>query len=158
MIEMFKNDYLKSSIQKTIDHIQVKTQVKTLNTDKINEIYEKGCLYKKHYEGIPIICPFKKIFKIPKHVNPIDIVTLFFPLSFIKNTPIEKISRPIILEQIPKKGGGSGESVQNLTQDHRRHIYSINIPELEGNKEFNSGRFVMKIALNKKYSFPFIKL
>ena len=157
MIEMFKNDYLKSSIQKTIDHIKKKDdikQVKTLKTfeNKINEIYEKGCLYKKHYEGIPIICPFKKIFKIPKHVNPVDIVTLFFPLCFIENTPIEKISRPIILEQIPKKGGGSGESVQNLTQDKRRHIYALNIRELAHYEEFNYGRFVMKIALNKNYS------
>jgi serine/threonine protein kinase len=148
MIEMFKNDYLKSSIQKTIDHIQKKDDIKQVNTNKINEIYEKGCLYKKHYEGIPIICPFKKIFKIPKHVNPIDIVTLFFPLSFIKNTSIEKISRPTILEQKPKTGGG----VLILTEDHRRHIYTIIVPELAHYEEFNYGRFVMKIALNKNYS------
>jgi serine/threonine protein kinase len=156
IIEMFKNDYLKSSIQKTIDNIQQNNeikQVKALKTfeDKINEIYEKGCLYKTHYEGIPDNFLFKQIFKIPKHVNPIDIVTLFFPLCFIENTPIEKISRPIILEQIPKKGGGSG-SVQVLTKDKRRHIYALNIRELAHYEEFNYGRFVMKIALKKNYS------
>jgi hypothetical protein len=150
MIEMFKNDYLKNSIQQTIDIIQKKDDIKQVKTleKKINEIYNNGCLYKKDYEGKPEIRTFLEIFKIPKHVNPIDIVTLFFPLSFIKNTTTTKISRPTILEQKPKTGGG----VQMLSKDNRRLIYALNIEELDGNEAFNDGRFVMKIALSKHYS------
>jgi serine/threonine protein kinase len=151
MIEMFENDYLKNSIQQTIDIIQKKDDIKQVNIKKINEIYNNGCLYKEHYEGKPEIRTFLEIFKIPKHVKPIDIVTIFFPLCFIENTKTEQISRPVILEQKPKNlktGGG----VQMLSEDNRRHIYALNIRELGYIKDFNYGRFVIKIALNKHYS------
>jgi serine/threonine protein kinase len=150
MIEMFENDYLKNSIQQTIDLIQKKDDIKQVKTleNKINEIYNNGCLYKEHYEGKPEIRTFQEIFTIQKHVKPIDIVTIFFPLCFIENTNTDQISRPVILEQIHQRGGG----VQMLSEDNRRHIYALNIRELGYIKDFNYGRFVIKIALNKDYS------
>jgi serine/threonine protein kinase len=150
MIEMFENDYLKNSIQQTIDIIQKKNDIKQVKTleKKINEIYNNGCLYKEHYEGKPEIRTFLEIFTIPKYVTPIDIVTIFFPLCFIENTKTDQISRPVILEQKHQRGGG----VQMLSEDNRRHIYALNIRELGYIKDFNYGRFVIKIALNKDYS------
>lgn len=163
---MVNNNYVLSSVQKAIDSIvpsQVEMSIKF--AIKFQEIYNKGCLYKKNENVDAVHTYFDILFEIPKHLNfEQDVLNLFFPIVFLEETPSDKVKLPIFIgasyklgEKGIKRGGDEEvESMFPITTDLRRHILALNIKGLQRFKKYNYGRVVIKIAMSETYSNAYI--
>ena len=141
LIETYKDFYVLSSIQDHIDLIQKKKDSKNKVTKKLQEIYDRGCIYKNHTMKYPVIKPYDKVFKIKEGVNVKSILNLFYTDKELRKRSL--LQRPKVIEK--KKAnlqyGGDGFKHIGNRYDVRRYILTD-----------HHESYVLKISKLKEYS------
>lgn len=141
LIQTVGDYYVLASIQNHLNiHNNQSKLLKNKTNKKLQEIYDRGCLYMDKTMKYPIIKPYNAVFKIGDNVNVKDILNLFYTDKELRKRSV--LPRPKIIKNYKLYLQSGGNSFKHLVaSDPRRYVLTN-----------TDNSYVIKIARHNDYT------